>query len=159
MLVRLYTDGACSRNPGPGGWAVICCMPDGTVELHDGKKDTTNNEMELTAINKALWKVASMVSQGEASKSDAFEILSDSAYVVNAINGGWIQKWQRCNWLTSKGDPVKNRQLWESVVVVMRQLKAMKVNVKFTKVRGHSNNAFNDRADQLARSESVKYGQ
>lgn len=159
MLVRLYTDGACSKNPGPGGWAVICCMPDETVELHDGKRDTTNNEMELTAINKALWKVASMVSQGEAPKLDTFEILSDSAYVVNAINGGWIQKWQRCNWLTSKGDPVKNRQLWESVVVVMRQLKAMKVNVKFTKVRGHSNNAFNDRADQLARSESVKYGQ
>ena len=157
MPVRLYTDGACSKNPGPGGWAVVCCAPDNVKTFCGGSSNTTNNEMELTAISSALDVVSGLYDQ-DGMERYGFEVLSDSAYVVNAINSQWVNKWSKCGWLTTKGDPVKNRELWEHVLYMVNKFKKEKVNVRFTKVRGHSGNQFNEMADGIAKDQARAYG-
>ncbi len=136
--VTIYTDGACSGNPGPGGWGAILMYEDIKKEISGAKKETTNNIMEITAVLEAL-------------KLLKFEcnvkIYSDSAYVVNAFNQGWIENWKKNNWKTSGKDPVKNRELWEELYELTQ-----KHNVEFIKVKGHSDNEFNNRCDYLATS-------
>lgn len=136
--VTIYTDGACSGNPGPGGWGAILMYEDVKKEISGAKKDTTNNIMEITAVLEALklLKVECEV-----------KVYSDSAYVVNAFNQGWIENWKKNNWKTAGKDPVKNRELWEELYELTQKHK-----VEFIKVKGHSDNKFNNRCDELATS-------
>ena len=136
--VKIYTDGACSGNPGPGGWGAILFYEENKKEIFGNKKDTTNNIMELTAVIEALklLKVECEV-----------ELYSDSAYVVNAFEQGWIYNWRKNNWKTSGKDDVKNRELWQELYDLTQKHK-----VKFIKVKGHSDNEFNNRCDYLATS-------
>lgn len=136
--VTIYTDGACSGNPGPGGWGAILIYEDIKKEISGAKADTTNNIMEITAVLEALklLKVECEV-----------KVYSDSAYVVNAFNQGWIENWKKNNWKTAGKDPVKNRELWEELYELTQKHK-----VEFIKVKGHSDNEFNNRCDELATS-------
>ena len=135
--VVIYTDGACSGNPGPGGWGAILMYEGNKKEISGGKKDTTNNIMELTAAIEGL-KLLKFPCE--------VNLYSDSAYLVNAFNQGWIYNWQKNNWKTSGKDPVKNKEIWEELY---KLTKTHKVN--FIKVKGHSDNEFNNRCDELAR--------
>lgn len=136
--IIIYTDGACSGNPGPGGWGAILIYGDIKREIFGGNKNTTNNIMEMTAVIESL-KMLKF-------ECDV-EIYSDSAYVVNAFNQGWIYNWFKNNWRTSSKDPVKNKELWEEMYMLTKKHK-----VKFNKVKGHSNVELNNRCDELARN-------
>lgn len=137
--VKIYTDGACSGNPGPGGWAAILIYKDTIKEISGGEKNTTNNIMELTAIKEAL----------KALKVECeVELYSDSAYCVNAFTQGWIYNWMKKGWKTSDGSNVKNKEIWQEIYNLTRKHK-----VEFIKVKGHSDNELNNRCDELARSE------
>ncbi|MDY0322968.1 MAG: ribonuclease HI [Candidatus Carbobacillus sp.] len=134
--VVLYTDGACSGNPGPGGWAAILRYRDQEKVLTGAEPKTTNNRMELMAVLQGLKALKRPVE---------VEIYSDSAYVVNAFEHGWIERWQRNGWRTSRGTDVENRDLWEAILQEARRHK-----LRFIKVRGHADDAWNHRADALA---------
>ena len=136
--VIIYTDGACSGNPGPGGWGAILMYKDTKKEISGGKKDTTNNVMELTAALEAL-KLLKFPCE--------VELYSDSAYLVNGFNQGWIYGWQKNNWKNSSKEPVKNKEIWEEIYKMTQKHK-----VKFIKVKGHSDNELNNRCDELARN-------
>lgn len=134
--VKIYTDGACSGNPGPGGYAAILIYNGIEKEISGGDSDTTNNKMELTAVIKGL----------EMLKEKCIvTIYSDSAYIVNSIQNGWIYSWKKNNWIKSDKTKVKNIDLWEKL------LKQMDFHeVSFIKVKGHSDNEYNNRCDRLA---------
>ena len=136
--VIIYTDGACSGNPGPGGWGSILMYKDTKKEISGGNPDTTNNIMEITAVIEGLKLLK------EPCK---VQIYSDSAYVVNAFNQHWIENWIKKNWQNSKKEPVKNKELWLELYTLVKQHE-----VKFIKVKGHSDNEFNNRCDELARN-------
>jgi len=140
--VVLYTDGACSVNPGPGGWAAILCYGDAQKEFSGSEKDTTNNRMELMGVISGL----------QALKYPCeVELYSDSAYVVNAITNGWVYGWKKKNWRTSANDEVKNIDLWETLLNLLTYH-----NVTFNKVKGHADNEMNNRCDKLARDAVAK---
>ena len=134
--VTIYTDGACSGNPGPGGWGAVLIYGETKKEISGARENTTNNIMEITAVLEALKLLK---------EECEVEVYSDSAYVVNAFNQGWIYNWQKNNWKTSGKDPVKNRELWEELYSYTRKHK-----VTFIKVKGHSDNELNNRCDFLA---------
>lgn len=134
--VTIYTDGACSGNPGPGGWGAILMCDGDQKEISGATKDTTNNIMEITAVLEAL-KLLKFKCE--------VEVYSDSAYVVNSFKQGWLEKWQKNNWKTASKEPVKNRELWEELYELTQ-----KHQVEFIKVKGHSDNEFNNRCDFLA---------
>ena len=136
--ITIYTDGACSGNPGPGGWGAILMYQGNKKEISGGKKNTTNNEMELTAVIEAL-KMLKFPCQ--------VDLYSDSAYVVNAFLQNWIGNWIKNNWKTSSKEPVKNQELWKELYELTKSHQ-----VKFIKVKGHSDNEFNNRCDELARN-------
>lgn len=135
--VIIYTDGACSGNPGPGGWGTILMYKDTKKEINGYMEDTTNNVMEITAVIEGL-KMLKYKCQ--------VEIYSDSAYVVNAFNNHWIEGWIKKNWINSNKEPVKNKELWQELYTLTKQHE-----VKFIKVKGHSDNEYNNRCDELAR--------
>lgn len=135
--VIIYTDGACSGNPGPGGWGTILMYKDIKKELSGSNLQTTNNIMEITAVIEGLKLLKEPCD---------IEIYSDSAYVVNAFSQGWIYNWMKKNWQTSNKEPVKNKELWQELYALVQ-----KHNVKFIKVKGHSDNEFNNRCDELAK--------
>lgn len=136
--VVIYTDGACSGNPGPGGWGTILMYKDIKKEISGGNNNTTNNIMEMTAVIEGLKMLK---------RECEVEIYSDSAYVVNAFNQGWIYNWQKNNWKTAGKDPVKNKELWEELYTLTK-----KHEVTFIKVKGHADNPYNNRCDELARN-------
>ena len=136
--ITIYTDGACSGNPGPGGWGAILMYKDNKKEISGGKKDTTNNVMELTAVIEAL-KLVKFPCK--------IKVYSDSAYVVNGVLQGWIYNWIKKNWKTADGKPVKNKELWETLYNFTKVHK-----IEFIKVKGHADNEFNNRCDELARN-------
>lgn len=136
--VIIYTDGACSGNPGPGGWGAILMYKDTKKEISGGKKDTTNNVMELTAALEGL-KMLKFPCE--------VDLYSDSAYLVNGFSQGWIYNWQKNNWQTSDKKPVKNKEIWQEIYNLTKIHK-----VKFIKVKGHADNEFNNRCDELARN-------
>ena len=135
--VVIYTDGACSGNPGPGGWGAILMYKDNKKEISGGKKDTTNNIMELTAVIEGL-KLLKYPCE--------VDLYSDSAYVVNAFLQGWIYNWVKKGWKTSGKEPVKNKELWQELYSLTKKHK-----VEFIKVKGHADNEFNNRCDEMAR--------
>ena len=136
--VIIYTDGACSGNPGPGGWGAILMYKGNKKEISGGCKNTTNNIMEITAVIEAL-KCLRI-------QSDV-QVYSDSAYTVNAFNSKWIYGWIKNGWKTSNGDNVKNKELWQELYSLTQ-----KHNVEFIKVKGHADNEYNNRCDELARN-------
>lgn len=154
MKVRIFTDGACSGNPGPGGWAAAYASENGIYKIHGGKSLTTNNEMELTAVVQALEYYLDKYILNEV---NLIEIHSDSAYVVNAINQNWVEQWKSNGWITTtKGKPVKNCRLWQRLQQVISYLNWCNVVVRFIKVKGHSGNELNEMVDQMAKEEINK---
>lgn len=141
--ITIYTDGACSGNPGPGGWAAVLMLGDNKKEISGGSKDTTNNIMELTAVVEALKLLK---------RPCKVNLHSDSAYVVNAFNQKWIYGWIKKNWKTADGSPVKNKEIWQELYSLTKIH-----DVTFIKVKGHADNEFNNRCDELAVTESKKF--
>ena len=153
MRIRVYTDGACSGNPGPGGWAAIFTVPNGYKQLSGHDISTTNNRMELTAAIMALEHLA--VAEW-SSGVDKIDVHSDSAYVVNAINNNWIALWESKAWTTQKGTAVKNKDLWQKMLDVKGQLEERGVLVRCVKVKGHAGNTLNEMVDRLAVEASTR---
>jgi ribonuclease H len=141
--VTIYTDGACSGNPGPGGWGAILMLGENRKEISGGSADTTNNIMELTAVIEAL-KILK--------RPCKVKVYSDSAYVVNAFLQKWIYGWIKKNWRTAGGDSVKNKELWQELYSLTKVH-----DVTFNKVKGHADNEFNNRCDEMAVAESKKF--
>ena len=142
--VDIYTDGACSNNPGKGGWAAILIYKGKEKIISGGYPSTTNNRMELFAIINALLQLKE--------RCDV-TIYSDSAYSIDPLTKGWITNWQRNNWRTAGKEPVKNVDLWKALLI---ELDKHKVN--FVKVKGHSDNEYNNRCDELAKKEIIMIG-
>ncbi len=141
--VVLYTDGACSGNPGPGGYGAVLRYGGVEKEIFGGEKSTTNNKMEMMAVIKGL----------EALKEPCeVEVYSDSAYVVNAIEQGWIESWKKNGWRKADKKPVKNVELWEKLLELMDTHK-----VTFNKVKGHADDEYNNRCDRIAVREREKF--
>ena len=141
--VTIYTDGACSGNPGPGGWGAVLMYGEHRKEISGGDAHTTNNRMELTGPIEAL----------ELLKQPCkVRLYSDSAYLVNAFKQHWIANWQRNCWQTSQKKPVENKELWQRLLELCRTHE-----VEFIKVKGHADNAENNRCDELARAAIAKY--
>jgi len=134
--VVIYTDGACSGNPGPGGWGAVLRYKDVTKELHGGEPLTTNNRMELMAAIQALESLR---------RPAQVELYTDSTYVLNGITK-WIGSWQRNGWLTSAKKPVKNADLWRRLAEALSRHE-----VTWRWVKGHAGDEGNERADALAR--------
>lgn len=153
MKLRIFTDGACSDNPGPGGWAAIINLKEGYAVLKGHETSTTNNRMELMAVVKVLSKIMKESIDGFDKSKDKIEIHSDSAYVVNAINDKWTVKWKLNGWKTTKGADVKNRELWEELMSLLMAFKSNGIKISFIKVKGHNGNALNEMADKVARSQ------
>lgn len=150
MRIRIYTDGACSGNPGPGGWGMVFNSDEKCDTFSGMDLATTNNQMELTAVIKALNHIGK-----NYDKKDEFELYSDSAYVISSINQSWITQWKLNNWRTKSGDKVKNQELWSRFDKVYSKLLANGYKVKFIKVKGHSGNTFNELVDIIARNEAL----
>lgn len=136
--IDLYTDGACSFNPGPGGWAAILKFGNHIRELSGSMPHTTNNRMELFAVISGL---------GALKESCQVTVHSDSTYVVDAFNKNWVDKWQQNNWKTSDKKPVENQDLWRLLLLTMR-----KHQVSFQKVPAHADHPENNRCDALAKA-------
>ncbi len=136
--VQVYTDGSCLGNPGPGGWAAILVYGKRERELVGAEANTTNNRMELMAAVEGL----------KALKEPCdVTLYSDSQYMINAFRQNWIGKWQRTGWVTSSKEPVKNADLWETLIEAAGRHK-----VEWVHVYGHSGHSYNERCDQLARA-------
>lgn len=134
--VDIYTDGACSGNPGVGGYGIVLKYGDVIREISQGYKLTTNNRMELLGVIIAL----------EHLREDCnVNLYSDSKYVVDAINLGWAKKWKENNWMRNKKEKALNTDLWERLFVLLQ-----KHNVTFIWVKGHADNEYNNRCDRLA---------
>ena len=136
--ITIYTDGACSGNPGPGGWGAVLLSGSHTKEIYGGELETTNQRMELQAVIEAL--TALKVTDWDV------KVYSDSAYVVNAFQQNWLDKWQKNGWQNSKKEPVANQDLWQKLLLLTAQNR-----VKMLKVKGHAGDKYNERCDQLAR--------
>lgn len=134
--VDIYTDGACSGNPGPGGWGAVLSCQGVRKELSGGAPMTTNNRMEMMAAICALRALK---------EPCAVQLHSDSAYLVNAFNSRWLDNWQRNGWRTAKNDAVENQDLWLSLLELSQTHR-----IQWIKVKGHSNDAINNRCDYLA---------
>ena len=155
MKVRIFTDGACSENPGPGGWAVVFNSASKCHTISGNEKITTNNRMELRAVIEAFKRI--IAKEKKLKMSDfTYEIYSDSAYVVNTINNHWIEAWQKNNWQTTKREDVKNRDLWEEFSKLRKEARQFGILIDLIKVKGHSGNTFNELVDKLAKEESIK---
>ena len=140
--VTIYTDGACSGNPGPGGWGAILRYGSAVKEMSGGDPETTNNRMELTGVITAL----------SALKEPCHVTLyTDSQYVESAVNLGWLESWQRRGW-RRKGGEVKNPDLWQALIPLLETH-----DVTFVWVKGHAENEYNNRCDELAVAESRKF--
>ena len=154
MKIRIYTDGACSENPGPGGWASIWVSDNGIKVISGNNPNTTNNQMELTAVVVSLRRVRNFLTTlSNPWMSKEYEIYSDSAYVVNSINNNWVDRWMLNDWKTSKGDDVKNVELWMECLKLLYKIRQSGVKITFIKVKGHSGDTLNEYADEIAKKE------
>lgn len=135
--VILYTDGACSGNPGIGGWGAVLLYGEHKRELSGAEAETTNNRMEITAVIAGLEKLKYPC---------AVDVYSDSAYTVNAFTEGWVYGWMKSGWKKGDGKPVLNEDLWKRLLQLTKTHE-----VTFHKVKGHADNELNNRCDFLAR--------
>lgn len=141
--VNLYSDGACSGNPGPGGYGAILEYNGRELVLSGGDKNTTNNRMELMGVIVGL----------EALKKPCdVTVTTDSKYVTDAFNKGWLASWQKKNWKKSDGKAILNKELWQRLLCAVE-----KHHVKFVHVLGHNGHEYNERCDRLAVKERDKY--
>ncbi len=141
--VTIYTDGACSGNPGPGGWGAILRYRDTEKELSGGAAETTNNRMELTAVIEALRLLR---------EPCIVELYSDSKYVIDALSKGWARGWKARGWVKSDKKPALNPDLWEQLLALTEVHQ-----VRCYWVKGHAENEHNNRCDQMAVAESKKF--
>ena len=143
-FVEIFTDGACSGNPGPGGWGSVLRFNGIEKELSGGEKETTNNRMELTAVIKSL----------SALKEPCdVKLTTDSKYVCDAINQGWIYSWQKNGWKKADKKPALNVDLWEELLPLLKTHKVELFNkhtVSLFWVKGHAGHPENERCDELA---------
>ena len=153
MKLRIFTDGACSGNPGIGGWACVYLFPKKIVKISGGNRHTTNNRMELTAVIQALKQFEERYCHMDVEK---IEIYSDSAYVVNSISQNWVDAWHKNRWETKEGKAVKNYDLWREYIKLVRTLNWIDIKVELIKVEGHAGIQFNEMADELAKGEVTK---
>ncbi len=137
--VTVYTDGACSGNPGPGGWGAILIYKEKKLELSGYEAHTTNNRMELLAPIEALSRLK---------EPCLVDVYSDSAYLTNAFLQNWLGNWVRRGWIKSDKKPVENRDLWEELLKLAAIHK-----ISWHKVKGHADNPLNNRCDELATGE------
>lgn len=141
--VTIYTDGACSGNPGPGGWGAILMYKDKKLELSGYEAHTTNNRMELLAPIQALSRLK---------EPCEVSVYSDSTYLVNAFRKGWLDNWQKRGWLKADKKPVENQDLWQAL------LKYAGIHsIQWIWVKGHASNAYNNRCDELATGEIKRH--
>ena len=141
MTVTIYTDGACSGNPGPGGWGAILRYGDHEKELNGGEAETTNNRMEMTAVIEAL---------SALTKPCTIDLYTDSTYVKDGVTK-WMEGWKAKGWKTASKKPVKNQDLWERID---SEIQRHKINWHW--VKGHAGHPDNERADELARAGILK---
>ena len=141
--VKIFTDGACKGNPGPGGWAALLRMDDVEKELVGADPATTNNRMEMTAVIRAL---------AQLNQPCAVTLQTDSRYVIDGITK-WVHGWIKKGWVNSKREPVANEDLWREMMIVARPHK-----VEWQWVKGHSGSPENERVDSLASEAAVKVG-
>lgn len=141
--VKMYTDGACKGNPGPGGWGCIIVYGDIEKELSDGEANTTNNRMELSA---AIAGLSALKVPCEV------ELWSDSKYLVDTITLGWARSWKAKGWKKGDGKPALNPDLWEKLLSLLEIHK-----VKFVWIRGHNGHEYNERCDRLAVAAAERY--
>ncbi|OEF96639.1 ribonuclease HI [Desulfuribacillus alkaliarsenatis] len=139
----MYTDGACSGNPGPGGWGTVLMYGEHVKEFSGGEANTTNNRMEMLAVIQGLTKLK---------EPCEVHIYTDSAYIYNCFQQKWYINWQKNGWKNSKKQPVENKDLWLEMLEQVEQHK-----VVWHKVKGHSGDKWNDRADALAVAAAQKY--
>ena len=142
MTVTIYTDGACSGNPGPGGYGAILMYGTHKKELSGGEKNTTNNRMELLGVITALKALT---------RPCQVDLYTDSQYVVNAIEKGWAVRWRENGWMRNKKDKALNPDLWQQLLELLEVHQ-----VSFHWVKGHADNPYNNRCDELAVMESKK---
>lgn len=140
-----YTDGACKGNPGPGGWGAIVVTRGKEVELSGGEPATTNNKMELSAVIAAL---------GYFQEPTDVTLTTDSKYIVDAIQKGWLDNWKKNGWRKADKGSVANVELWEKLLVLLKRH-----HVTFVWVKGHAGHAYNERCDKLAVKQSMRYAQ
>ena len=141
--VIIYTDGACSGNPGPGGWGAMLMYKDKTLEISGYEAHTTNNRMELTAVIRAL----------QALKEPcAVELWSDSKYVIDALDKGWALGWRKKGWVKSDKKPALNPDLWTLLLDLTAQH-----DMRYHWVKGHAENEYNNRCDAMAVAEREKF--
>ncbi|MBQ3969000.1 MAG: ribonuclease HI [Clostridia bacterium] len=141
--VEIFTDGACSGNPGPGGWGAILRYGTAEKEISGGEKDTTNNRMEISAV---LYALKCLKEPCEIT------LYSDSQYVCNAIKLGWAKKWRSNNWMRNKKDPAMNVDLWEELLPLCDRHK-----IEIVWVKGHAGHPENERCDRLAVAAAQQY--
>ncbi|MBR2021796.1 MAG: ribonuclease HI [Clostridia bacterium] len=134
--VTLYTDGACSGNPGKGGWGAILIYKDYKKEMSGGEKETTNNKMELTAAIEGL---------SALKEPCRVKLYSDSKYLIDGITKGWARSWRAKNWKKSDGKPALNVELWERILELDEYHE-----IEYIWVKGHAGNPYNERCDRLA---------
>ncbi len=137
--IEIYTDGACSGNPGPGGWCAILKYKGNEKIVSGYEKQTTNNRMELLAVIRGI----------EAVKQKCnIKLYSDSAYLINAMKQGWLHNWKRNGWRKKNKSEVLNKDLWLELDSLIKQH-----NLEWIKVKGHSDNEYNNKCDEIARNE------
>lgn len=147
--IIIYTDGACSNNQSSknyGGYGAVLMYKDKVKEIYGGKKNTTNNIMEMMAVIKSLELLKRL--------DIPVQVYSDSAYIVNCINNKWYINWRKNGWKTSKKTAVENKEMWQTLLNLIESIKSFEI----IKVKGHAGNEFNEMADELARkgAEEVK---
>ena len=141
--VKMYTDGACKGNPGPGGWGCIIVYGEIEKELSGGEAKTTNNRMELSA---AIAGLSALKTPCEV------ELWSDSKYLVDAITLGWARSWRAKGWKKGDGSPALNPDLWEQLLALTE-----KHRIEYIWVKGHAGHPYNERCDEMAQTESGKF--
>ena len=141
--IDIYTDGSCRCNPGPGGWGAVLVYKGIEKELCGGEENTTNNRMELTAVIKALQALK---------ESCDITLTSDSKYVLDALTNGWAESWRAKGWKKADKSPALNPDLWE---ILLNEVK--KHNITYVWVKGHAGHPYNERCDEMAQNESLKF--
>lgn len=142
-VVEIYTDGACSGNPGPGGWGAVLIYGDHQKEISGGAEETTNNRMELTAVIEALSLLK---------RPCKIVLTTDSKYVVDSVTKGWVYSWKKRGWKKGDGKPALNSELWQKLLPLLEMH-----DVEFVWVKGHAGHEYNELCDKMAVAESQKF--
>lgn len=142
-VVEIYTDGACSGNPGPGGWGAVLIYGDHQKEISGGAEETTNNRMELTAVIEALSLLK---------RPCKIVLTTDSKYVVDSVTKGWVYSWKKRGWKKGDGKPALNSELWQKLLPLLEMH-----DVEFVWVKGHAGHEYNELCDKMAVEESQKF--